>query len=315
MSTPDTNNIGIKLQAAGENLNTWGDPNLNNDLIIGSNLASKWKALTINGDYTVSETNYSTTNDTEVATIKLVAGTVAAAFNVIFPGRAKRILIWNASGYTATCKLAATTGFSLPTGRIALVATDGTTDFYNLSPNYGGVLVPTAGSLDIPSWSAVQTAIATAGLPATSGAVLVSGTDTTAGYLGQKITQQLSGLTTTQVSGLVSVTLAIINPSGNAQIALQVGGGYVAGYLPGGTKTSQFTPVVGTEYNCDFTTSSYTINLSGMTTPQIGQKFYLNCFGAYQPFLLGTVNGLTNLLLDAGSSAELTYSSASWGWN
>ena len=29
MSSADTNNIGIKLQAAGENLNTWGDPNLN----------------------------------------------------------------------------------------------------------------------------------------------------------------------------------------------------------------------------------------------------------------------------------------------
>ncbi len=52
-----------------------------------------------------------------------------------------------------------------------------------------------------------------------------------------------------------------------------------------------------------------------MTTPQVGHSIYLNCFGNYQPFLLGTVNGGTNLDLDAGFSGKLTYSSASWGWN
>lgn len=185
MSTPDTNNIGIKLQSAGENLNTWGDPNLNNDLIVLSNLSSKWNPLTINGDTTISETNYSTTNDTEVATIKLVAGTVSAAFSVTFPARDKRILVWNASGYAATLKLSATSGFSLPNNRIVWIATDGTTDLYNMSPNYGGVASP-SNNLDIPAWSAVQTAIATAGLPATAGTVLNSGMDTTAGYNTQK---------------------------------------------------------------------------------------------------------------------------------
>lgn len=188
MSTPDTNNIGIKLQSAGENLNTWGDPNLNNDLIVLSNIGSKWNPLTINGNTTISETNYATTNDTEVATIDLVAGTVAAAFNVVFPARDKRILVRNSTGFAATLKLSATSGFALPTGRIALIATDGTTDLLNMTPNYGGVAVPTAASLDIPAWSAVETAIATASIPASAGTALFSGTDTTAGYIGQKIT-------------------------------------------------------------------------------------------------------------------------------
>ncbi len=201
MSTPDTNNIGIKLQAAGENLNTWGDPNLNNDLIIASNLASKWNVLTVNvGGYTVSETNYSTTNDTEVAFIKLNAGTIAAAFNFVMVGRAKRVLVWNNTGYTATLKLAATTGFSLPTGRIALVATDGSTDVYNASPSYIGTANTISNAGDVANKSYVDTAIATAVIPAAAGTVLNSGSDTTAGYLGTKATAKTNG-------GLVRSTL------------------------------------------------------------------------------------------------------------
>lgn len=161
MSTPDTNNIGVKLQSAGENFNTWGDPNLNNDLIILSNLASKWNPLTINGDTTISETNYSPLNDTEVATIDLVTGTVTAAFNLVFPSRDKRILLRNSTGFQATCKLSATTGFTLPTGRTVLFATDGSSDAYNLSPNYGGVSVGANGS-DILNMTGVQALITAA---------------------------------------------------------------------------------------------------------------------------------------------------------
>lgn len=89
----------------------------------------------------------------------------------------------------------------------------------------------------------------------------------------------------------------------------------VGGFLPGGPKSATFIPVVGTAYNCDFSSASWTVNLSGMTTPQLEQRIKLNCFGNNPPFLLGTVNGLANLYLDAGFSGELTYTGASWGWN
>lgn len=316
MSTPDTNSIGIKLQVAGENLNTWGDPNLNNDLIVLSNLASKFNALTVNtGGYTVPETNYSTTNDTEVALIKLNAGTIAAAFNFVIPGRAKCFVLWNNTGYTATCKLAATTGFALPTGRWTIVATDGTTDVYNMGSTSGGVASP-LNSTDILNYGAIQTLIANAALPATAGTVRNSAADTTAGYLSQKITQQLSGLTTTQVSGLVSVVLATINPAGNEQLALQVGGGYVDGFLPGGTKAAQFTPVVGTDYLINCTSGGVTVGLSGMTTPQVDQAFKFMSYGASGVFLLGSVvvNGTaqTNLQLDPGANGLLRYTPVGW---
>lgn len=200
MSTADSNNIGIKLQAAGENLNTWGDPNLNNDLIVLSNLASKFNAVTINGDTTVSETNYSTTNTTEVALLKWNAGTVAAAFSYTIPSRPKAFILWNNTGYTGTIKLSATSGVAIPTGRIVLIATDGSSDVYNVTGNYGGKTSPTTGSLDIPAWSAVESAIATAGVPAAAGTVLVSGTDTTAGYGAAKFTALTNG-------GLIASTL------------------------------------------------------------------------------------------------------------
>lgn len=186
-STPATGAIGVELQAAGENLNTWGDPKLNNALQVLVNLSHGWKAWTINGTYTVSETNYSTTNDTENAFIKLVPGTVAAAFNVILPGRAKRLLMWNATAYAATIKLAATSGFTLPAGAFAIVATDGVTDVYNASPTHAGTTTQSTSANAYALWGAVQAAIATAGLPATAGTVLVDGADTTAAYIGTKI--------------------------------------------------------------------------------------------------------------------------------
>lgn len=315
MSTPDTNNIGIKLQAAGENLNTWGDPNLNNDLVVLSNMGSKWNPVTINGDTTISETNYSTTNDTEVATIDLVAGTVSAAFNLVWPSRDKRVLVRNSSGYTCTHKLSATSGFAHPTGRTVLLATDGSTDMVLMSPNFGGVTSPTSGSRDIPAWSAVETAIATASLPATAGTVLISGTDTTAGYVAAKATVNMGGLTTTQVSGLTSFQLSVQNSGAAEKLLMTMGQGYVGGFLNGGTQTAQFTPVAGTEYNCDCTSAGFTVNLSGMTTPQVGHSIKLNKFGNFPLFLLGTVNGQTNFPYLALGPAEFKYSSATWGWN
>jgi hypothetical protein len=186
MSSADTNNIGIKLQAAGENLNTWGDPNLNNDLIVISNISSKTKNLTINGDYTVSEANYSTSNDTENAVWKLIAGTVVAAFNFIIPARYKRSVLWNKSGYTATAKLSASTGFSLPNNGIALLSCDGI-DVYNVSPTHCGTSTQATDVNAYALWGAVETAIATAAFPATAGTLLNSATDTTAGYLHTKL--------------------------------------------------------------------------------------------------------------------------------
>lgn len=318
MSSPLTNLIGGKAQAVGENLNTWGvSPNLNDTLQVLANVGVRWNALTINSGATttISETNYSTSNDTETATLKLTAGTIAAAFALVLPGRAKRLLVWNATGYTATIKLAATTGFALPTDRWTWVTTDGTTDVYNHGSIYVGTGYTVTNSGDVANKSYVDTAIATASIPASAGTVLNSGADTTAKYAGAWLTVQISGTSTTQIAGLQTVQLATVHAGGNEQTLVTISTAYIGAFLNGGSKSSQFTPVVGSQYTCDFTASSWTVNLSGMTTPQIGQRIKLNCFGNYQPFLLGTVNGLANVYIAAGTNGELEYSSASWGWN
>lgn len=233
MSTPDTNNIGIKLQAVGENLNTWGAPNLNNDFSVVSNITSGFNPITINGDYNVAanETNYATNNPSEYATLKLVAGTVAAAFNFIWANRPKRTLVWNATAFAAQMKLTASTGFSLPAGATAWIATDGATDVYNTSPSLIPASAVILGPLTIAGQlhgvvagtvptdgvnkTQMETAIANASFPASAGTVLISGTDTTAGYLAQKIT-------------LNGAVIAPTNPGGNEAINIVIDEGQLS---------------------------------------------------------------------------------------
>ncbi len=309
MSTPDTRNIGVKLQAAGENLNTWGDPNLNNDLIVLSNLASKFNSLTINvgATTTISETNYSTSNDTEVALMKLTAGTIAAAFSLVFPGRQKCLPVFNACGYASTIKLAATTGFTLPNNRIALVATDGSADVINATPNYGGVTTPTSGSLDIPAWSAVETAIANATFPATAGTVLVDGTDTTAGYIGTK-------LSLVSANSALVITPSTTSPGGNETKVWT----FTAGALGLSLQTEQtagFTAVAGRIYPCKFGTAQ---NITMPATAAQGDTIGFDMYGtAIATWLLNGLKyyGSTSAPATSANGVQIfRYTNAATGW-
>lgn len=187
-STPATNAIGVELQAVGENLNTWGNPKLTNALQILVNMTAKWLAVAlVDGTNTVSETNYSTSNSTEVAFVKFTGGTLTAAASWAIPSRSKRILCWNAEAYAITVKLAATTGVSIPASRIVWIATDGSADVYNASPNYVGTTFVTTANGDVANKLYVDTAIATASIPASAGTILIDGSDTTAGYPANKL--------------------------------------------------------------------------------------------------------------------------------
>lgn len=311
MSTPDTNNIGIKLQSAGENLNTWGDPNLNNDLIVGSNLSSKWNNVTINGDTTVSETNYSTTNDTEVAVIKFVTGTVVAAFNYIIPGRKKRLSFWNSTAYTATVKLSATTGVAIPAGYMALLATDGVTDVTNIAPQIFAGAITVAGQIhgvtagiantDAANVAQVAAAIAAASLPAGTGAVLNSMNDTTPNYLAAK------------TSGSKAVTASTTNPSGNEVRDFSVEWGALAN---GGTKTSGFTAASNTKYVFNMSAAG-TILLP--LAPTVGDIVQFAISGGYALTLDpngGKINGSTSTFIypPGEYTDRVTYTGSTRGW-
>lgn len=94
-----------------------------------------------------------------------------------------------------------------------------------------------------------------------------------------------------------------------------LGNGYFPSFLDGGSKTSQFTPTIATKYTVDCSSAGVTVNLSGMTTPQVGQGIVLNKIGNNPMCLLGTANGITNILITTPSCETYIYGGASWGFN
>jgi hypothetical protein len=303
----------LRLQSTGSNTNLWGGY-LNVALQTIEQANKGYQALAVTGDATISWTNYSTGNSLQYGFVKLT-GTLSASATLTAPGYPNFLGVWNATGQNVTIMCSAGTGVTIPNGVRTLIYCDGT-DYASAGSSWLNTSQSTlTNNGDVVVKTTLQTAIANASIPASAGTVLVDAADASANYLAAKLTAQVTGLTTTQVTGLTSLQIASITDGVGKKVAFTPGNGYVGGFLNGGNKSAQFTPVVGTEYNCDFTSSSWTINLSGMTTPQIGQRIKLNCFGNNQAFLLGTVNSQTNLVADAGFSGELAYSSASWGWN
>lgn len=314
VDTPTTN-YGLRTQELGSNIATWGDPNLNEVENCIDQILGKIKDIAITGDYTITSTNYVTTADNKNRGWRFT-GTLTANATITVPSTYTSFVVVNdtTGGFSLVVKTSAGTGVTVPNARTAWLRCN-SVNVLNAFPTHMGTDITPTNNGDAANVLYVDTAIATASLPATAGTVLNSGADTTAGYHATKHTVAFSSATTTQLSGLLSVSYSTQNPGGDEKHLMTVAPGYVGGFLPGGIQTSQFTPVVGREYTCNFTSSSWTVNLSGMTTPQLEQKIKLNCYGNYPAFLLGTVNGQTNLVLDAGFSGELTYTGASWGWN
>lgn len=301
----------LRLQATGSNTNLWGGY-LNTAMQMIEQASKGYQTQALTADTTISWTNYSTGNIGAAALLKFT-GTLSSAVTVTMPAYQNFILVWNAAGAAVTVKVSGGTGVAVPNGRKSLLFCDGV-DYYSAVPSWNTDTITLTNNGDIVTKSTMETAIAAAsGL--TAPFILVSAADTTAGYYAAKTTSAMSGLTTTQVAGLTSLQLSVQNSGGNEKLLFTAGSGYVGGYLNGGTQSAVFIPVVGTEYNCDCSSAGFTVNLSGMTTPQPLQSIKINKFGAFPLFLLGTVNGATNLSVPTTEPFELKYASASWGWN
>lgn len=312
MADSATTRYGARKQSLGSNTNTWGDTKLNVDLDIFDRGSKGYQSLTVTGDATLTWTIYTSTNDGQVATLRL-GGTPSAAFTLTFPSTEWELDLINASGQTGTMKCSGGTGIAIPTGRTSRLYCDGT-DIYSKTPNY----LPTATTLtndqDLVSKAQLGTAIAAAsGL--TAPFILETAADTTAGYHGAKHTVQVGSVATTQLSGLLSVQYSTQNPAGAEKHLLTYSAGYVGGFLDGGLKTAAFTPVVGSGYDVDCSSAGFTVQLSSMTTPQLGQEIKLNKFGNNSMLLLGTINGATNLAVSVPTNYVYRYCGSSWGWN
>lgn len=138
------NELGVELQAAGENLNTWGQPKLNNALkrLVKGVAGFIEKPLT--GNVTLTSSNSSTdANDFEArhAAIKF---TGSGAFIVTVPSSPKAYVIWNA----CTGELTVTTGVGdeakVAPGEKCSVQCDGVNVFKIRVVDYGAEPVSTS---------------------------------------------------------------------------------------------------------------------------------------------------------------------------
>ncbi len=308
VDTPDSISLA-RLQATGGNNNLWGGY-LNTVITLLSRMMKGYQAYTVNGDATVSWTNYSATNDAAVANVKLNTGTVAAAFTLTLPNYQQDLKVKNNTSFAATLKCSGGTGVTIPAGATAYIYCDGT-DFYNNAPWLfpGGITVAgiisgvTAGvaGTDATNVAQVAAAIAAAGLPAGTGAVRNTINDTTPNYLAAK------------TSGSKAVTASTTSPGGNEVRDFSVEWGALA---DGGTKSSGFTAASNTKY---------LFNMSGDGTitlpaaPSAGDIVQYAVSGGYtlmlNPNSLKVNGSASNFTYPPGDFTDrVTYSGSSRGW-
>lgn len=287
-----------RIQSVGSNVNLWGGY-INTDLQMVEQAAKGYQSLAVTGDATISWTNYTLANTGSCARLKLTGSPTAAA-TLTFPAYQNFLSVHNTTGQTVTIKCSGGTGVAIPASQTALIYCDGV-DYYNAAATIGPTQAQSTNTYAFAQWGAVETAIATAGLPATAGTVLVNAADTTAGYIGTKITG----------SGAASVSTT--GTPGNGSLVISVGS---VGLADGGTISGAGAVVVNTKYLCDFTSTSYTITLPA--APTAGDVILLTKYGT-NTMTLG-LNSLkfngstTNPASNAEGSTLLRYTGASRGW-
>lgn len=302
-----TTNYGLRTQELGSNIATWGDPNLNEVENCIDQILGKIKDIAITGDYTITSTNYVTTADNKNRGWRFT-GTLTANATVTVPATYTSFVAVNdtTGGFSLTVKTSAGTGVTVPNGRTASLRCN-SVSVLNAFPTHMGTTFTPSLAGDAASVSYVQTAIATASLPATAGTWLVSGGDTTAGYGNTKI--NATG------SGAASVSQSIGNPGGNETVDIAVSVASLA-LSDGGTLTGASAVASNTKYLCDLTSASYAV--TGPAAPNAGDVILLTKFGVFT--LTFNLNGLkfkgltSNPVSSGEGQSMLRYTGASRGW-
>jgi len=200
--TVTTTNNGIPLQGLGDSLNAWGIDSangLNNALSLLEKLCSGVETVSLTGNVTLTTTAKADNQARNIGFI-LTDGGLSAAPTITVPSIEGVYLVYNAGStyaVTLTCSGSATTA-SCGAGLMTVVLSDGT-DCFAVTPRLDQISAPTSSvsmnsqkitslatgtaSTDAVNVSQMNTAIASAGVPASSGAVLISANDTTAKYL------------------------------------------------------------------------------------------------------------------------------------
>lgn len=225
--TVTTTDNGIPKQGLGDNLNSWGidsSDGLNQAISLLEKLASGVETISLTGDKTLT-TTAKTDNEARNIGFYFTDGGLSAAPTVTVPSIEGVYLCYNAgSTYTITvsCSGSSTTA-SVPPGAMIPVISDGTDCFGGIfrldqlsaptsSVSMGSQKITSlatgTASTDAVNVSQMNTAIASAGVPASTGAVLVSANDTTAQYLNGALVAG-SGITLTENNDGADETLTL----------------------------------------------------------------------------------------------------------
>jgi hypothetical protein len=226
MATSATTYGGYPLQDAGDNLNTWGTDStagLNNALGLLAEGVHSVLSIALTGNTTLTSTNYAS-NQFRRRGLILTDGGLSSAPTVTAPSVQSVYLIWNATGYTVSFKTSGGSAVSLATGMGHVVSCDATSMYVLTARRLDQISAPTAAvdlnsqkitslatgtaGTDAVNVTQLNAAIASASVPAATGAVLVSANDTTARYLGSALTAG-TGITLTENNDGSDETLTV----------------------------------------------------------------------------------------------------------
>lgn len=128
MSNYYSTSLGLILQNAGENSNTWGSfLNTNFQTLLEQAIAYQTTITMANANYTLSSTN-GALNESRSAVL-IITGNQNATYSVIVPGVQKVYVITNSlnSGATAYIQVTGQAAYSIPNGDTVLVYCNGST--------------------------------------------------------------------------------------------------------------------------------------------------------------------------------------------
>lgn len=125
MPSTYTDEIPIELQAAGENVNVWGDPKLNNALKRLTKSIAGTQTIALTADITLTSSNSSTDAAQYQASHSSLKFTGTGAYTVTIPARAKIFLIRNSCTGDVTITTGAGTTAVVEPGEVAFVHCDG----------------------------------------------------------------------------------------------------------------------------------------------------------------------------------------------
>lgn len=133
MPSTFTPRLRLEMQAAGENLNTWGAPKLNNVIARLDAAIAGWTVLALTGDYALA-----TSNGDDEARSAMLKFTGAGPFTVTIPSVSKRYDVWNACAAAVTLTSGAGAVAIIQPGEKVSVACDGV-GVHRLQPtDFGG---------------------------------------------------------------------------------------------------------------------------------------------------------------------------------